>query len=479
MNHSTRTSKTGSTALRIGIVQRGHLIEERKIDDCDRITIGQSPRNLFTVLAEGLPRTYQMFHRCRGRQVLRFAPGMDGRITVDGRLWTLAQAMDAGVARRVGDWYELPLDPEARGKLSLGEVTVLFQQIELAPVVPMPRLPASLQGGIGSRMDPAFSMVLSGSLALAAAFLIAVQLVPKPTGVVRSSRIRSLLNNQTRIERNVTRPKPAAVVSKPVKGDPGDDPNAKVLVRTPTSKHVTNGRTPTNKPAAKFKKGTQEYRDALASLTDVAPTDGRITRIVLAGQCKTEAECKRAIAATDLLRNGASIGRDLDDRAQRPGGIGNNRPDGPSSHTTRPGLAHNGGKPVVTGTHTNPVSPTTKPKPKPRTLKSPKGTHRFQPPKVRPKGGASISAKVRSRVYSLRYCYNRLLPSHPTLKGTVRISFVVMPNGRVKSVNVSTGMGGSMKSCVRSTVARWTLGKPKISGPVYYGPFSVKFHARN
>lgn len=61
----------------------------------------------------------------------------------------------------------------------------------------------------------------------------------------------------------------------------------------------------------------------------------------------------------------------------------------------------------------------------------------------------------------------------------MKISFVVLPNGRVKSVNISTGMGGAMASCVQGKVARWTLGKPKITGPVYYGPFYVRFYPRN
>jgi len=482
MKYGTGPSKSGShnhCALRIGIVQNGHLIEERKVQDCAQVTIGQSPRNLFTVSARGLPRTYPLFRRDHGRQVLRFAPGSDGRVTVGGDLRTLGQACEAGAARRVGDWYELPLEPGDRGKVSLGTVTVLFQQIQLPPEVPQARLPASLQGGIANRMDPAFSLVLSAAVALAAAFLIAVQLVPKPTGTVRSSRIKTLLNKRTRLDHpEPVRPKPGAVAANRNPGDQVGDrsnnsPETAQNPRSTARRGDSHG-----KPLPRLVKGTPEYRDALASLTDMQTNHGRFTKIILHGRCTDPKGCKNGVTGPDHLRSGAAFG-DLDDSARSFGGVATGRPTGPASHTQRTGLAHNGGRPVISTTRTNPSATTsTRPRRRARTLQAPRGGHTFGPPRVRPKGGASISAKVRSRVYSLRYCYNRLLPSHPTLKGAVKISFVVLPNGRVKGVTISTGMGAAMKSCVQSTVARWILGKPKIAGPVHYGPFYVRFHPR-
>lgn len=483
MKYATGTSKSRfhtHCALRIGIVQGGHLIEERKVGDCAQVTIGQSPRNLITLSARGLPRTYPLFRRERGRQVLRFAPGADGRVTVDGRLLTLRQACEAGAARRVGDWYELPLEPGDRGKVSLGEVTVLFQQIHQPPAVPQPRLPASLQGGIANRMDPVFSMVLSGTVALAAAFLIAVQLVPKPTGTVKSSRIKALLSHRAQMEHSKPAPpKPGAVAQNRNPGDLVGERSTKPTETKPTPSHATRRGDSHGKPLARLEKGTPEYRDALASLTDMNPDQGRFTKIILHGRCTDPNGCKDGVTGPDHLRNGAAFG-DLDDSARRPGGVASDRPSGPSTHTQRSGLAHNGGRPVISTTRTNPSdTANTRPRRRPRTLQAPRGGHTFNPPRVRPKGGASISAKVRSRVYSLRYCYNRLLPSHPTLKGTVKISFVVLPGGRIKGVTITTGMGATMKSCVQTTVARWTLGKPKIAGPVYYGPFYVRFYPRN
>lgn len=483
MKYTTGASKKNRPAkhdaLRIGIVQNGHLIEERKLQDCAKVTVGQSPRNLFTVSARGLPRTYQLFRQERGRQVLRFAPASDGRVTIDGTLRTLQQACDSGAAQRVGDWYELPLQPGARGKLSLGDVTVLFQQIYLPPTIPQPRLPASLQGGIANRMDPVFSMVLSGTLAAAAAFLIAVQLVPKPTGVVRSARISALLGNRSRVQHHKPAvPKPGAATRSQKPGDQVSDSTATPTQTNATPKPVSHRGDRPAKPHIKLQRGTPEYRAALASLTDMQPDQGRFTKIILHGQCNDPKGCKNSVTGRDHLRNGGSFG-DLDDQARRPGGVSSGRPTGPSSNTRRPGLAYIGGKPVVSATRTNPVSTKPKPMHQPVVIKAPRGTTGFKAPKVRAKGGASISAKVRRRVYGLRYCYNRLLPSQPTLKGAAKISFMVLPNGRVRNVIISTGMGSAMKSCVSGKVARWHLGKPKIYSPVFYGPFYVRFYPRN
>jgi hypothetical protein len=488
MKYATGTSNSRSlsgpppthSALRIGIIQGGNLIEERKLSDCARVTVGQSPRNLFVVSSRGLPRTFQLFRRQAGRQVLRFAPGMDGRITVGGHLRTLRQACEAGAARRVGDWYELVLEPGARGKLALGEITVLFQQLPKAPSVPQPRLPPSLQGGLGKRMDPVFSMVLSGAVALAAAFLVVVQIVPKPTGAVRSARINTLLDKGARMDqREPSPPTPGDTAHKRPSPHQAGEPSVRSTKTKTTPSHATRPGDLSGEPLARLQKNTPEYRAALASLTDMQDDPGRFTKVVIHGKCTDPKGCKNGITGPDHLRSGAAFG-DLDDGAQRSGGIASGRPSGPSTQTHRSGLLSSGGKPVVSGTRTKPGhTVVAQPRRRSRTIKAPRGSHTFRPPTGRPRGGAALSAKVRSRVYSLRYCYNRLLPSHPALKGAVKISFVVLPSGRIQSVNITTGMGSAMKSCVRNTISRWTLGKPKISGPVYYGPFYVRFYPKN
>lgn len=91
--------------------------------------------------------------------------------------------------------------------------------------------------------------------------------------------------------------------------------------------------------------------------------------------------------------------------------------------------------------------------------------------------GRRVRAKIRARVYGLRLCYNRLLVTHPTLSGAVKISFWIQQDGSVKQVQVGTNarwpMPPGMLRCVRDKVARWHLAR--IPRPTYYGPFVVRF----
>ncbi len=87
--------------------------------------------------------------------------------------------------------------------------------------------------------------------------------------------------------------------------------------------------------------------------------------------------------------------------------------------------------------------------------------------------GRRVRANVRARVYGLRSCYNRGLINNPRLSGSVKVSFMIMPSGRLTSVKVVSDMGLFMIRCVRDKVLRWNLGK--VPKSVFYGPFAVRF----
>ena len=112
-------------SLRIGVVIGGQLVEERTFTSA--VTFGQSLRCAVSLPLDGLPREHLLFARDEGAFVLRPAKGMTTRV---------ANVAEVGA--------ELRLAPGARGKLTIGDATLLFQ--EVAHVVrPKPRLPASLR----------------------------------------------------------------------------------------------------------------------------------------------------------------------------------------------------------------------------------------------------------------------------------------------------------------------------------------------
>lgn len=460
--------------LRIGIIQGGRIIEERLVRHLRNVSLGQGPRNSFTISSENLPRSYTVFRVSPdGRYTLNFAEGMDGRVSLGGSVRTLTQAREAGMARRAGDWWHLPLDPSARGKLVIGEVTLLFQFVQAPPHVPRARLPATIQGSIGSRMDPTFSAVLAGCLVLAVAFFVTAQVVPKPTGGARSKRFNKVV--QAEMQRQAQKPpepprdrRDAADVS--ADGDTGDS-----ATKDPGPRPRPGPKKADSTPKGPIKKDSQAYKDALGELTAASVRDDRMTSVAIAGQCTDPAGCKNVIHGPDALERGHATGS-LDQAAllaEKSGGTGSGS--GPGSGTGRrkgpvgPTGVHKAGTSVGTDSGGPGGMP-------PAMIKQIKGkVDVFVPPPMLPPGGAgdALRARIRARVLGLRSCYDQALISNPKLSGTVRIGFVVLPNGRVSNVTVTSGMGGAVVSCIQGRVTSWQL--VQVPHQVFIQPFSVRF----
>jgi hypothetical protein len=288
--------------LRIGVIQGGRIIEERLVREHRDISIGQGPHNSFVISSANLPRTYKVFHESSNQYTLNFAAGMDGRVTIGGHVRTLAQVREIGAAKKMGDWWHLPMDSQARGKLVIGDVTLLFQFVQAPPVVPRARLPATIQGSIGSRMDPAFTMVLAGCVALAAGLWITFQVIPKPKNVTRSSRLRQLVNSE--IKRSHPKPdKPKKLKVTKTDADEGKEGDKDGNVAKAPVRKASGSGSKGKKSKGPLKKGSKEYKETLRELTDidVASGDDRMKSVAIAGKCRTAAECARAISGRDHL----------------------------------------------------------------------------------------------------------------------------------------------------------------------------------
>jgi hypothetical protein len=140
-------------SLRVGIVISGQLVEERVLETGAPITFGQSVRCTLSVPLEGLPREHALFVRDQGRLVLRVPPAMTGRVSRG----------DALVDVTSGD---IPLERGVRGKLAIGDATLLFQDIARPAAVPRMALPPALRQTLASRVDRRLALFVGGSLAL-------------------------------------------------------------------------------------------------------------------------------------------------------------------------------------------------------------------------------------------------------------------------------------------------------------------------
>ena len=229
--------------LRIGILLGGKIVEERLIRERMPVSIGQSMKNTFSIPVEGLPLEFTLFALDQNRYSLRFLNKMDGRLSDGGNVNTL-DALKGRGAQNVGDYWQVPLSDTSRGKLSLGDLTILFQFVTEPPRQPKPMLPASVRGTFADRLDPRLSVILAASLiinftiVIIAKYVIDVEL---PNTVV--DRAYNLTFKQDTYNVDVTPPQPAVAAQTQGQGSAAKPEPAKPVSKpAPAKKNDTGGR---------------------------------------------------------------------------------------------------------------------------------------------------------------------------------------------------------------------------------------------
>lgn len=160
--------------LRIGVLQGGKVVQERLVRPGADVTIGESPRNTFVVSGKGVPKRYTLFIARGSRYQLAFTGDMDGKVALEQGVATFGDLRTKPDTPKKGGAWMLPLTEKSRGKISLGELTILFQ------FVPAPPESARLVGATDFRPklldddDPVFLGFLALFSAMAAVLMVYV-----------------------------------------------------------------------------------------------------------------------------------------------------------------------------------------------------------------------------------------------------------------------------------------------------------------
>jgi hypothetical protein len=421
--------------LRIGILLGGKIVEERLIREHISVSVGQSMKNTFSIPVEGLPLEFTLFALDQGRYYLRFLTKMDGRLSDGGNVFTLDQLKSSG-AQNVGDYWQVGLSPTARGKLSLGDLTVLFQFVTEPPRQPKPMLPASVRGSFADRFDPRLSVILGASILLHFAVVIVALTMDLPTGTGMAERAYNMVFTQDQYTVDMEKP-----------ADKPADNTGSAAVK-PVAK-VDKSQAKPDKPAVDPNAG----RDALKDIA-MQEEQAKAMADLLTG------EGANGTSEGDMSkrRPGADLGQQIAD--VRDGGktvaVGGGAGRGPRG---------NGDARVGNGKGPN--------------INAPGGTETAGGPKIEhaPTGRIQVSDKqtfddssltpdvVLSKIQSvymsqIKRCYTTFLKKDASARGKVTLKLTVNETGRAVQTS-ATGFASEVDECVSGLMSSWRFPVPK------------------
>jgi len=455
---AARPAPSGDAAqrkiLRIGVVQAGRIIEERLVRRMESVTIGSSMRNTITILASSLPKSYTLFEVARGRYYLSFTDAIDGRVSIKGRIVSLAQAVKENLAPRAGPVWRLPLSSDSRGKIVLGGVTVLFQFVAPAPPLPRARLPRSIRGGVFQQMD----------WNLASAFMLVFCL---EFGFVTYLRTMDW-------------PRKIAIDQVPdrfAKYIVAEKPKPRRKEETTTGEAEAKAEAKTEEAAPARQRRSRRPQDPEAVARAAAERRARLAeRVSRLGALKILGSRGKGGPIADLINRG-DPGADADRAFADIGGVGV-----ASAGSGGAGLAGRGGSGAgeavgIEGLRgvEGPASVDTGARGKEKRVK---GIVKSEAPSVDGSIDAGVIAReLRRRMGAIRACYERELKRNPRLGGKIVLRFVIGTNGAVREAEIESNTMGddAVGECIVLNVKRFRFpvpegGSVEVSYPFVFQP---------
>lgn len=151
-----------SRALRVALIQSGRIVEDRTFTGKAKITVGSDPKCTFLVPMANVPTTTPVFELGKHGTRLLFDSQREGRVSLEGTEVELTSL--AGRALKKGNQFSLALPDAAKGRMTVGEVSLLFQFVE-PPKKPTPAALPKGAKGLVAQLDRSFIVVLGLSLA--------------------------------------------------------------------------------------------------------------------------------------------------------------------------------------------------------------------------------------------------------------------------------------------------------------------------
>lgn len=434
--------------LRIGIILNGNIIEERLVRQRETITIGQSAKNSFSVPIDGLPKSWPLFSMENGQYVLQFADNMDGRLSTANQVFTLDALKRQGAQQRNGAWcYQL--DESARGKITVGEMTLLFQFVTAPPLQPRPRLPASVRGTLADRIDPHLAIILAASIILHFAIMLWAWSIDLP----KENKIAQIAHE---FQVGTYEPPPPVEIV-PVESDENEE--GEVAAETGGDKGDEDKPKKNDEPV-------DDPGDGDGS-PDEAAVQEAIANTALVAVLTGAGEGGERYGSMSDTDQGASLDKSIENAkgkavASTGGGVGRQRGQGTGVIGTDKGSRVGGpGEGDKVG---------------------PKAEEKIAS-RVKLGGADDLSLsdldpddvikRIRGKYLAgIQRCHQRVLKADPRAKGRVDIRFTVGPTGKVTQATVK-GFDPTVDACIEGQARQWRFSTPKDDGKPTSADFAV------
>jgi TonB family protein len=459
---------SGPKVLRIGVIQGGKIIEERIIRRRETVTVGNSERNHFVIHNEKVPARFELFQLVGSDYILNFTEDMRGRVGLPAGVQDLAQLRSSGAARNAGANWQVKLNDNSRGKVTLGDTTLLFQFVSPPPVQPRPQLPAAARGGFVKGIDWVFTAFITFSFMMHFGFIIYLENADWPL----ESGIGELPPELARMILDEPPPPP---VEEPPTEEVTDAPVEEAVEAAPEPTRAPSQNAASNSNANAQNSGADEPSAAEATAR-VAEEAASAAEMLLVGALGDGADS----AFRDVLQGGAVTGNASDVLAQANGvGVASSAAGG--ALRTRSGGGNGSGEGGGLGGLAAAGGAGA-------TAQQAEGQ---QVVEVRVRGnlrlddGEAIGGDgdfdatqvvrlIRQRLSAIRACYERELRRNPQLAGKVTVDFTIQTTGSVSNVRASENTTGddAVASCVTGVVQRFRWNPGPEGGSVTFSyPF--------
>jgi hypothetical protein len=416
--------------LRIGIIHSGRIVEERLIPSGQTVTVGESPKCTVVIAPGAVPsKKFEIFSFKSGRYELHFTTQMHGKVAVSDQVVTLASLSQRGQAKKRGNYFSLNLTDRNRGKVYVGEYTVLFQFVT-PPPQPVRHRSSDFRGWRWQEVDWVFLGVLLFSALVHTAAVVWIESQPPPR------RVR-LQDFPDRFVRMILPPEDA----QPIVEDISDAGEVEVEA-TPAESEATPEPTPAEAAGGEEAGGEEDVESAEERRERLEESVADKGILALIG---TTGDASRGGQIADLLADASGLSGDVGDALSGSSGVAIARRD-----VDQAGLRGGGGGDGAAGIGDLGAAGGGAGGTVEKKQTAPKPVLEQGPVELSSGNAGDVRSQMNRYLPRIKACYERELRGEPDLAGKVTVSWLIGGAGRAEdtAVEANTTGNSALGACI-------------------------------